>query len=180
MPDARPITYREAAAELGISELTALFPKPTRRALEQLLHRLMNSRYAPFVRRAQLSEATSLPNEKEFDWRLVRLRYYLAEPDEPSPEVERRLLLIAELYRALILFPKELSAVQLERKVQPILDSLATEAPELRPLVYSLAELFALVGENSPEAPPYLHKLLRQQRAVWQRRLRNYWYAVLG
>lgn len=74
----------------------------------------------------------------------------------------------------------ELNMLELKRMVRPLQKSLAMAAPELHPLLYSIAEQMSLVGEQTPEDTEQLRQELRWYCAHWLCRLHSYWHAVLG
>lgn len=179
---------KEILYALGVStSRSAWEPSPYRyyRADQRLvmlaIQRLKESRYAPFVAKAQLAGELELLSEAELRQRILRLRCYLAEPDEPSDELLKRLETVLELYTLLAQFrARAIDALQLERRLRPLQAEIADHAPELHPLLYVLAEQMSFVGEHSPEDPKQLQRELRAQTAQWQRRLQHYWHAVLG
>jgi hypothetical protein len=154
---------------------------PARTDVEQAITSLAETRLAPFLEKAGLlTELSALP-EDMFRERILRLRCYLAEPDEPSEELLNKLRLIANLSRLLLKALREgLSPLELKRELRPIRKSLAVIAPELHTLLYSLAEHLSLIGENSPEEPAALERETLSRCCEWLSRLHAYWYALLG
>jgi hypothetical protein len=70
---------------------------PARTDVEQAITSLAQTRLAPFLEKAGLlTELSALP-ENMFRERILRLRCYLAEPDEPSEELLNKLRLIANI-----------------------------------------------------------------------------------
>lgn len=152
-----------------------------RQMVEQVVQRLKESRFATFVVRAQLAGSLELLSEAEFRRRILQLRCYLAEPDEPSEALLKRLETVLELHTVLAQFrARAINALQMERRLRPLQAAIADCAPELHPLLYAIAEQMALVGEHSPEDPKQLQRELISKTAQWQRRIQNYWRAVLG
>jgi hypothetical protein len=119
--------------------------------------------------------------EEELRERALRLRCYLAEPDAPSEALLARLRAIAALSRLLFsALEHETSLLELKRALRPLQKSLASVAPELHPLCYSIAEHLARIGEHSPEDPRQLREETAQLCWEWLNRLHAYWRAVLG
>lgn len=158
-----------------------LTPTPLRTDVEQAITNLRQTRLAPFLEKAGLlTELSALP-EDMFRERILRLRCYLAEPDEPSEELLNKLRLIANLSRLLSESLREgLSPLELKRALRPLRKSLAVITPELHTLLYSLAEHLSLIGENSPEELNALERETRYRCWEWLGRLHAYWYALLG
>jgi hypothetical protein len=70
---------------------------PARTDVEQAITSLAQTRLAPFLEKVGLlTELSALP-EDMFRKRILRLRCYLAEPDEPSEELLNKLRLIANI-----------------------------------------------------------------------------------
>jgi len=143
--------------------------------------RVFESRLAPFLERAGLTGDLSAVPEEQFRERVLRFRCYLAEPDEPSDELLARLRLIARLSNLLVdAVEHKTNLLELKRALRPLQKSLASVAPELHPLCYSIAEHLALIGEHSPEDPSQLLEETTQLCWEWLNRLYAYWRAVLG
>lgn len=149
--------------------------------LQKCIAGFRESRLAPFLERAGLTGNLSDMPEEELRERALRLRCYLAEPDEPSEALLARLRTIAALSRLLFsALEHETSLLELKRALRPLQKSLASVAPELHPLCYSIAEHLARIGEHSPEDPRQLREETTQLCWEWLYRLHAYWYAVLG
>ena len=119
--------------------------------------------------------------EEELRERALRLRCYLAEPDDPSEALLARLRTIAALSRLLFsALEQETNLLELKRALRPLQKSLASVAPELHPLCYSIAEHLARIGEHSPEDPRQLRSETTHLSIEWLNRLYAYWRAVLG
>jgi hypothetical protein len=139
------------------------------------------SRLAPFLERAGLTGDLPDVPEEQFHERVLRLRCYLAEPDDPSDELIARLQATASLSRLLSsALGQEMNLLELKRALRPLQKSLASVAPELHPLCYSIAEHLARIGEHSPEDPRQLREETAQLCWEWLNRLHAYWRAVLG
>jgi hypothetical protein len=154
---------------------------PLRTDVEQAVTNLRQTRLAPFLEKAGLfTELSALP-EDLFRERILRLRCYLAEPDEPSEELLNKLRLIASLSGLLLEALREgFSPLKLKSALRPLRKSLAVITPELHTLLYSLAEHLSLIGENSPEESDALERETRYRCVEWLGRLHAYWYALLG
>jgi hypothetical protein len=153
----------------------------TRADLQERIARFRESRLAPFLERAGLTGNLADVPEGELQERVLRLRCYLAEPDEPSDELLARLRLIARLSNLLVdAVEHKTNLLELKRALRPLQKSLASVAPELHPLCYSIAEHLALIGEHSPEDPNQLLEETTQLCWEWLNRLYAYWRAVLG
>lgn len=153
----------------------------SRTELQEHLARFRESRLAPFLERAGLTGNLANVPEGELHERVLRLRCYLAEPDEPSDELLARLRLIARLSNLLAdAVEHKTNLLGLKRALRPLQKSLASVAPELHPLCYSIAEHLALIGEHSPEDPSQLLEETTQLCWEWLNRLYAYWRAVLG
>ena len=153
----------------------------SRTELQEHLARFRESRLAPFLERAGLTGNLADVPEGELQERVLRLRCYLAEPDEPSDELLARLRLIARLSNLLVdAVEHKTNLLELKRALRPLQKSLASVAPELHPLCYSIAEHLALIGEHSPEDPNQLLGETTQLCWEWLNRLYAYWRAVLG
>lgn len=156
-------------------------PLIDRAEVEHQLALLRKTRLAPFLRKAGLDENSANLSEEVFHERLLRLRCYLAEPDEPSEELLNRLKLVMRLSSILYDFLTGVrDMLELKRALYPLRKSLVMVAPELHPLLYSIAEQFSLVGEHSPEDKEQLLGELTARCAEWLLRLYYYWRAVLG
>ena len=153
----------------------------SRAELQECLTRISESRLAPFLDRAGLTGCLSDMPEEPFRECVLRLRCYLAEPDDPSDALLARLRTIAALSRLLFsALEHETSLLELKRALRPLQKSLASVAPELHPLCYSIAEHLARIGEHSPEDPRQLREETAQLCWEWLNRLHAYWRAVLG
>ena len=169
----------------GVAVLMGLW-HPTKIAvsradLQERIARLSKSRLAPFLERAGLTGDIATVPDEQFRERALRLRCYLAEPDEPSDELLARLRLIARLSNLLVdAVEHKTNLLELKRALRPLQKSLESVAPELHPLCYSIAEHLALIGEHSPEDPSQLLEETTQLCWEWLNRLYAYWRAVLG
>jgi hypothetical protein len=153
----------------------------SRTELQEHLARFRESRLAPFLERAGLTGDIATVPDEQFRERALRLRCYLAEPDDPSDELLARLRLIARLSNLLVdAVEHKTNLLGLKRALRPSQKSLASVAPELHPLCYSIAEHLALIGEHSPEDPSQLLEETTQLCWEWLNRLYAYWRAVLG
>jgi hypothetical protein len=153
----------------------------SRTELQEHLARFRESRLAPFLERAGLTGDIATVPDEQFRERALRLRCYLAEPDDPSDELLARLRLIARLSNLLVdAVEHKTNLLELKRALRPLQKSLASVAPELHPLCYSIAEHLALIGEHSPEDPSQLLEETTQLCWEWLNRLYAYWRAVLG
>jgi hypothetical protein len=159
------------------------FTKSTidRADLQERIARFRESRLAPFLERAGLTGDLATVPDEQFRERALRLRCYLAEPDEPSDELLARLRLIARLSNLLVdAVERKTNLLELKRALRPLQKSLASVAPELHPLCYSIAEHLARIGEHSPEDPNLLHQETVLLCREWLNRLHAYWHATLG
>jgi hypothetical protein len=153
----------------------------SRTELQEHLARFRESRLAPFLERAGLTGNLADVPEGELQERVLRLRCYLAEPDNPSDELLARLRVVASLSNLLSsVLGQRINLLELKRALRPLQKSLASVAPELHPLCYSIAEHLALIGEHSPEDPSQLLEETTQLCWEWLNRLYAYWRAVLG
>ncbi len=142
---------------------------------------MRDSQLKPFLEWAGLGEESANLDEEQFRERVLRLRCYLAEPDKPSKKLLQRLQFVMELHQQLMRFLEgQQSALGLERVLHPLCKELAMVAPELRTLLYAMAEQMSLVGERSPEDPARLQAELHQRCREWLCRLHGYWHALLG
>ena len=153
----------------------------TRADLQERIARFRESRLAPFLERAGLTGDLSAVPEEQFRERVLRFRCYLAEPDDPSDELLARLRVVASLSNLLSsVLGQRINLLELKRVLRPLQKSLASVAPELHPLCYSIAEHLARIGEHSPEDPNLLHQETVQLCREWLYRLHAYWHATLG
>jgi hypothetical protein len=153
----------------------------SRTELQEHLARFRESRLAPFLERAGLTGDIATVPDEQFRERALRLRCYLAEPDDPSDELLARLQVVARLSNLLSgALGQRINLLELKRALRPLQKSLASVAPELHPLCYSIAEHLARIGEHSPEDPDLLHQETVQLCREWLNRLYAYWRAVLG
>jgi hypothetical protein len=153
----------------------------SRTELQEHLARFRESRLAPFLERAGLTGDLSAVPEEQFRERVLRFRCYLAEPDDPSDELLARLRVVASLSNLLSsVLGQRINLLELKRVLRPLQRSLASVAPELHPLCYSIAEHLARIGEHSPEDPNLLHQETVQLCREWLNRLHAYWHATLG
>jgi hypothetical protein len=146
-----------------------------------MLTRCLETRIRPFMERAGLNTDTADIPEETFRERLLRLRCYLAEPDEPSEELLIRLRIVvqtAELLNQAI--AGNIRPLELKRSLRPLRKAIAVHAPELHTLLYDMAEHMSLVGENSPEDAQSLHQAIMYRCHAWLARLHAYYYALLG
>jgi hypothetical protein len=160
----------------------------SRTELQEHLVRFRESRFAPFLERAGLTGDLSTVPDEQFRERVLRLRCYLAEPDDPSDELLARLRVVASLSNLLSsvlgqlisVLGQRINLLELKRALRPLQKSLASVAPELHPLCYSIAEHLARIGEHSPEDPDLLHQETELLCHEWLNRLHAYWHATLG
>ena len=169
----------------GVAVLMGLW-HPTKIAvsradLQERIARLSESRLAPFLERAGLTGDIATVPDEQFRERALRLRCYLAEPDDPSDELLARLQVVARLSNLLSgALGQRINLLELKRALRPLQKSLASVAPELHSLCYSIAEHLARIGEHSPEDPDLLHQETVQLCDEWLNRLHAYWHATLG
>ncbi len=134
-----------------------------------------------FLEWTGLGEGCVHLDDEAFHERVLQLRCYLAEPDKPSKKLIQRLKGVSLLHQHLVRFLEgQITGVELDRALKPICSELASVAPELHPLLYSIAEQMSLVGENSPEPPEKLYTELLESCHEWLCRLHGYWHALLG
>lgn len=169
----------EIAVSMGVWYFTKI--AITRADLQERIARFRESRLAPFLERAGLTGDLSAVPEEQFRERVLRFRCYLAEPDDPSDELLARLRVVASLSNLLSgVLGQPISLLALKRALRPLQKSLASVAPELHPLCYSIAEHLARIGEHSPEDPDLLRQETMQLCREWLNRLHAYWHATLG
>lgn len=173
----------EAWEAVAILDNYLLLPHPlsTRSEVEKAIAHLKDSRLNIFVEWAGLGEESAYLDDEAFRERVLQLRYHLAEPDKPSKKLIQRLKAVSLLHQQIVRFLEEcITGEELYRALEPICSELAAAAPELHPLLYSIAEQMSLVGEHSPEPPAKLNNELRRKCCEWLCRLHSYWHALLG
>ena len=174
---------QESRGDVATLDAYLLLPPLTvpRSEVEQAISRMRDSYLKPFVEWAGLGEESAHLDDEAFRERVLHLRCYLAEPDKPSKKLIQRLKGVSLLHQHLVRFWEgQMTGVEIDRAVKPICRELASVAPELHPLLYSIAEQMSLVGENSPEPPEKLHAGLLENCREWVCRLHGYWHALLG
>ena len=174
---------QESRGDVAILDAYLLLPPLTvpRSEVEQAISRMRDSYLKPFVEWAGLGEESAHLDDEAFRERVLHLRCYLAEPDKPSKKLIQRLKGVSLLHQHLVRFWEgQMTGVEIDRAVKPICRELASVAPELHPLLYSIAEQMSLVGENSPEPPEKLHAGLLENCREWVCRLHGYWHVLLG
>jgi hypothetical protein len=149
--------------------------------MQDLLARYLETRIRSFLERAELHTDTAEIPEETFRERLLRLRCYLAEPDEPSEELLSRLRVVVQTVELLNqAIAGNTRPLELKRSLRPLRKAIAVHAPELHTLLYEMAEHMSLVGENSPEDAQSLHRAIIYRCHFWLARLHAYYYALLG
>ncbi len=94
-----------------------------------------------FLEWAGLGEGCAHLDDEAFRERVLQLRCYLAEPDKPSKKLMQRLKGASLLHQHLVRFLEgQITGIELDRTLKPICSELASVAPELHPLLYSIAE----------------------------------------